>query len=251
MAEVPVDTRIWPERPPTVVPHTRPRLAPGAPASPEARVLAAQLPADAWTQHQVPGDSRGPEYTDFAIRRVVASRDSLPDPEVWLVLRRQPGVDPVQVFLCHAPRRIRPARAGPSRPAGKASCCWTWATTRDAAGRAGIATRPCACSCTSSFYRASWRSKKAARPDAVPGGGGPGHCAGPVVPAAEGQPRAATEAPGSPAGPRRPVPRTVTPGGTATLTSRCSDSYVREPGALTGIGKDWIRSLAGATLRWL
>jgi len=110
MAEVPVDTRVWPERPPTVVPRTRPRLAPGTPASMEARALAAQLPADAWTRHRVPGDSRGPEHADFAIRRVVASRGSLPGPEVWLVLRRQPGADPVRVFLCHAPRPIPPAR---------------------------------------------------------------------------------------------------------------------------------------------
>ncbi len=110
MAEVPVDTRVWPARPPTVVPRTRPRLAPGAPPSLEARALAAQLPADAWTRHRVPGDSRGPEHADFAIRRVVASRGSLPGPDVWLVLRRQPGADTVRVFLCHAPRRIRPAR---------------------------------------------------------------------------------------------------------------------------------------------
>ena len=32
MAEVLVDTRVWPERPLTVVPRTHPRLAPGAPA---------------------------------------------------------------------------------------------------------------------------------------------------------------------------------------------------------------------------
>ena len=150
VAEVPVDTRVWPERPPTVVPRTRVRLAPGAPASLEARTLAAQLSAEAWTRRRVPGDSRGPEHADFAIQRVVASRDSLPGPDVWLVLRRQPGADPVRVFLCHAPAasgRNRPvwctgpARAGPSRPAsGKAGSCWVWATTRAAAGRAGIVT---------------------------------------------------------------------------------------------------------------
>ena len=110
VAEVPVDTRVWPERPPTVTPRTRVRLAPGAPPSLEARALAAQLPAEAWTRHRVPGDSRGPEHADFAIRRVVASRGSLPGPDVWLVLRRQPGADTVRVFLCHAPRPIKPAR---------------------------------------------------------------------------------------------------------------------------------------------
>ncbi len=98
MAEVPVDTRVWLERQPTVVPRTRLRLAPGAQPS-----IEAQLPADAWTRHRVPGDSRGPEQADFVIRRVVASRGSLPGPDVWLVLRRQPGVDTVRVFLCHAP----------------------------------------------------------------------------------------------------------------------------------------------------
>ena len=58
----------------------------------------------------MPGESRGPEQADFVIRRVVASRGSLPGPDVWLVLRRQPGADTVRVFLCHIPRRIRPAR---------------------------------------------------------------------------------------------------------------------------------------------
>ena len=232
MAEVPVDTRLWPARPPTVVPRTRARRAPGAPPALEARALAAQLPADAWTRQRVTGDGRGPAYADFAIRRVVASRGNLPGPDVWLVLRRRSGADPVRVFLCHAPRRIRPARAGPSRPAsGKAGSCWVWAITRAAAGRAGIVTRPCACSCTSSCCRASGRSKKAARPDAVPGGGGPGGRAGPVSQPAVGRTHPAGGGPGPPAGPRRPpcgrrpFPRTATPAGTATLTSRCSDSY--------------------------
>ena len=53
------------------------------------------------------GDSRGPENTDFAIRRVVASHGSLPGPEVWLVLCRQPGADPVRVFLCQDPAASR------------------------------------------------------------------------------------------------------------------------------------------------
>ena len=73
MAEVPVDTWLWPARPPTIVARTRPRLAPGVPASLNARVLAAQWPADAWTRHRIPEDCRGSEYADFALRWVVAS----------------------------------------------------------------------------------------------------------------------------------------------------------------------------------
>ena len=80
------------------------------PAALEARTLAAQLPAEAWTRRRVREGSRGPEYADFAIRRVVASRDGLPGPDVWLVLRRRPGSDGLKVFLCHAPGRITPAR---------------------------------------------------------------------------------------------------------------------------------------------
>ena len=54
------------------------------PPSREARFLAAQMPAE-------------------------ASRDGLPGPEVWLVLRRRPGSDGIKVFLWHASGRIRPA----------------------------------------------------------------------------------------------------------------------------------------------
>ncbi len=90
--------------------HTRPRLVPGDPASLKARVLAAQLPADARTRHWGPETSRVPKYADFAIRWMAASRGSLSGPEIWLVRHRQPGADPVRVFLCHAPRHIQPAR---------------------------------------------------------------------------------------------------------------------------------------------
>ena len=65
------------------MPRTQPRLAPGTLATLEARALAAQLPVDTWTRHRMPGCSRGPEYADFALQRVVDSRGSLPDPEVW------------------------------------------------------------------------------------------------------------------------------------------------------------------------
>ena len=110
MAEVPVDTRLWPERPPTVVPLTRVRLVPGALASLEARTLAAQLPAAAWTRRRVQEGSRGPEQADFAIQRVVASRNGLPGPDVRLVLLRRPGSEEARVFLCRAPRRVTPAQ---------------------------------------------------------------------------------------------------------------------------------------------
>ena len=48
MVEVPVDTRIWPERPPTIVPRTRPRLVPGTPTFLKTRALAAHLTGARW-----------------------------------------------------------------------------------------------------------------------------------------------------------------------------------------------------------
>lgn len=38
---------------------------------------------------------------------MVAFRGDLTDPEVWRVLRCNPGVDRAKVFLCHAPRLVR------------------------------------------------------------------------------------------------------------------------------------------------
>ena len=69
-------------------------------------------------------------------------------------------------------------------------------------------------SCTSSCCGAGWHSKKAARPDPVPSGGGPGASAGPRGPQYG----------------RRPLPRTATPDGTAILTSHYSATTV--PGCL-------------------
>ena len=186
MAEVPVDTRLWP-----------------------ARALAAQLPAGAWARHRVPGNSRGPEHADFAIRRVVALRGRLPGPEIWLVLRRPPETDPVRVFLCHAPRSIPSARLAYLTGARWAiETCFREGKPRlglgDYEGRSqqGWLRHMTLCLLLHFFLpRGKLALKKTARPDAVPGGGGPGCRAGPVSQPAMGRTR---------------------PAGTATLTSRCS-----------------------------
>ncbi len=161
--------------------------ATGAPASLEARTIAAQLEATARTRRRVREGRRGPESADFALRRVVASCEGLPVPDVWLVLHRPTGSDPARVFPRHAPRRVKPAqpaRAGPPRPAArKASSGSAWATTKAAAGRAGS-----------------------------------------VAPPAAGSARMVGSGPGPPAEPRglqygrRPCPCTTPLGGTATPT---------------------------------
>jgi SRSO17 transposase len=47
---------------------------------------------------------------EFACERVVAVRDGLPEPEVWLVLRRSLSDGELKTFLSNAPEEIAPWR---------------------------------------------------------------------------------------------------------------------------------------------
>jgi SRSO17 transposase len=96
LAEVPHDTQGWRPRPATGGPAwsgpgrqpTRTRVLAGE-AAPEAVArLAAARPADAWTRHPSKAGSQGPLVARVAALRVIAGRDGVPGPEVWLVLRR-------------------------------------------------------------------------------------------------------------------------------------------------------------------
>ena len=110
-AEVPHSTRVWTEAPATHVPpapaHGRPptrtRLVPGAPRARAVRQVAAQQPASAWQRLTLQQGSHGPLQAEFCARRVVAVREGLPGPEVWLLLRRHPRHHELKTYLCHAP----------------------------------------------------------------------------------------------------------------------------------------------------
>jgi SRSO17 transposase len=110
-AEVDFDTRLWLERPQTAVPErsgrgrkpTRQRLVAGEAEAQEVNVIAASLPAAAWTRHTIKEGSKGTLVADFAALRVVTVRDGLPGPEVWLVLRRDPASGEVKYYLSNAP----------------------------------------------------------------------------------------------------------------------------------------------------
>ena len=116
--EVAHDTRVWQERPATAVPPwsgrgrkpTREHLVPDAPAPVAVRDLAAQLPASAWSRQLIQEGSQGPQLADFAFVRVVAVRDGLPGPEVWLVLRRSVTDAELKTYLSNAPATIARAR---------------------------------------------------------------------------------------------------------------------------------------------
>lgn len=110
-AEVEKDTRVWLERPQTAVPHwsgqgrkpSRKRLMAGEAVAQEAHLIAASLPTTTWTPYTIKEGSKGTIVADFAALRVVAVRDGLPGPEVWLVFRRDPATGEVKYYLSNAP----------------------------------------------------------------------------------------------------------------------------------------------------
>lgn len=111
-AEVPHSTRVWERRPKTAVPPwsgrgrqpTRERLVSGEPDPQRVDGIAVAIPAEEWKAYRIKEGSQGPMVAEFAFRRVVAVRDTLPGPELWLVLRRSLGEPPeLKTYLSNAP----------------------------------------------------------------------------------------------------------------------------------------------------
>jgi SRSO17 transposase len=110
-AEVSHDTQVWQHRPATAVPPwagqgrkpTRTRVLAGEDQPEEVAQLAVALPADRWTQQTIKEGSKGPLVARFAAVRVIAVRDGLPGPEVWLVLRRHLVPGELKTYLSNAP----------------------------------------------------------------------------------------------------------------------------------------------------
>ena len=116
LAEVPHDTRVWLERPPTAVPPrgkrgpapTRERVTADAPAPVRVDALAAQVPRDQWQRYQIKEGAKGPLVAEFAFLRGVPIRDDMPGPEQWVVLRRSLGDTPeLKTYLSNAPATAR------------------------------------------------------------------------------------------------------------------------------------------------
>ncbi len=110
-AEVPHTTRVWEARPATHVPPwrgrgrrpQRERLVEGAPEAQMVQEVAAALPTEAWTRQTIKEGSQGPMVAECATLRVLAVRDALPGPDVWLVLRRHVETGELKTYLCNAP----------------------------------------------------------------------------------------------------------------------------------------------------
>jgi SRSO17 transposase len=110
-AEVPHDTRVWQARPATAIPlwsgrgrqPTRAQLVAGAAEAQSVADIATALSTSGWPQHIIKEGSKGPIVAEFAVARVVAVRDGLPGPEVWLILRRNGCTGELKTSLSNAP----------------------------------------------------------------------------------------------------------------------------------------------------
>ena len=63
----------------------------------------AGLPAEAWTRQTITEGSQGPRVAECATLRVVAVREALPGPDVWLVRRRHIETGEWKTSRCNAP----------------------------------------------------------------------------------------------------------------------------------------------------
>jgi SRSO17 transposase len=111
-AEVPKDTALWPTAPKTYLPEPPPgrgrpatqlRLAPGEAAPLTVEAFVATFSQQEWQLHALKEGSKGIIFAQLATRRIVAVRDGLPGPQLWLIVRRDP-LDPTDLkyFLSNA-----------------------------------------------------------------------------------------------------------------------------------------------------
>jgi SRSO17 transposase len=113
---VPADTRVWLVRPQTEIPAwkghgrkpTRRQLVKGT--SPSQRVDAVSLPPEWYQRYTLHEGSKGPLVSDVACIRVVATRDGLPGPEVWLVIRHDVLSGEWKYFPSNAPVETQQSR---------------------------------------------------------------------------------------------------------------------------------------------
>ena len=108
-AEVPHSTMVWLKRPRTSIPEwsgygrkpINEKLVPGEPEAETVVEIAKSLSESLWSHHTIKEGAKGPIEADFAILQVVASRDGLPGPDVFMIIRRHDKE--LKIYLCNAP----------------------------------------------------------------------------------------------------------------------------------------------------
>lgn len=111
LAEVEPRTRVWGARPQTEIPTgsgqgrppTRTQRVAGEPDAVSVAEIATTLPRDVWSVHTLKEGSKGPLVAAFAAVPVVAVRQALPGPDVWLVIRRHLDSGECKYYLSNAP----------------------------------------------------------------------------------------------------------------------------------------------------
>jgi SRSO17 transposase len=96
IGEVPKSFRCWRQRPEveqpkpgrTGRPRRKPRVRRGEPEPQTAEAIAASLPSSAWKRLRFREGTKGIQLAHFAAVRIVAERDDLPGPDLWLVIER-------------------------------------------------------------------------------------------------------------------------------------------------------------------
>ena len=113
--EIKSTLQVWLKRPEVYVPEwqgrgrhpKRVRLLHPSDTAITVQTVAGQIPADGWIRATIKEGSKGPIVSDFAFLRVIESRDNLPGPELWLVVRRKVD-DPTELkfYFSNAPADI-------------------------------------------------------------------------------------------------------------------------------------------------
>jgi SRSO17 transposase len=102
--EIKCTTLIWRSRPEVLIPEwkgrgrrpTRLRLRNSADHPTCVKELVSAIPKDGWTTATIKEGSKGPIVCDFAFLRIIESRNNLPGPEIWLIIRRNLD-DPTEI----------------------------------------------------------------------------------------------------------------------------------------------------------
>ncbi len=72
--------------------------------------IAARVAPEGWQRYTLHEEHKGPLVADIACVRMIAVRERLPGPDVWLVLRRDVLTGEIQSFLSNAPADMAPTR---------------------------------------------------------------------------------------------------------------------------------------------
>jgi SRSO17 transposase len=126
IGEVPKSCRVWLQRPQLTQPKPsrsgqarRARVAVDQPKPQTVADIAAALPASAWKRLRFREGTKGTQQAHFARVRVVAERDGLPGPELWLLIERSCDQAPyLKYYLSNAATDcplLEMAQAGHSR----------------------------------------------------------------------------------------------------------------------------------------